>query len=109
MALTSSSSPYIGLFGTVIGIINSFQGLATVSQASLATVAPGLSEALIATAIGLFAAIPANIAYNRYSAMIDTQLASLASFSEELQAVLYGFSPEQGAPAAGGQEAGQEA
>jgi biopolymer transport protein TolQ len=68
LASVASVSPYIGLFGTVWGIMNSFRGLAMVQQATLATVAPGISEALIATAMGLFAAIPAVIAYNRYAA-----------------------------------------
>ncbi|WP_448672106.1 MotA/TolQ/ExbB proton channel family protein, partial [Escherichia coli] len=68
LATVGSTSPYVGLFGTVWGIMNSFRGLATVQQATLATVAPGIAEALIATAIGLFAAIPAVIAYNRFSA-----------------------------------------
>ena len=69
LATVGSTSPYVGLFGTVWGIMNSFRGLAQVQQATLATVAPGISEALIATAMGLFAAIPAVIAYNRFSAM----------------------------------------
>ena len=68
LATVGSTSPYIGLFGTVWGIMNSFRGLAQVQQATLATVAPGIAEALIATAIGLFAAIPAVIAYNRFAA-----------------------------------------
>ena len=72
LASVASVSPYIGLFGTVWGIMNSFRGLASVHQATLATVAPGISEALVATAMGLFAAIPAVIAYNRYAADVDT-------------------------------------
>src|SRR5690606_38275115 len=68
LASVASVSPYIGLFGTVWGIMNSFRGLAHVQQATLATVAPGISEALVATAMGLFAAIPAVLAYNRFSA-----------------------------------------
>ena len=71
LASVASVSPYIGLFGTVWGIMNSFRGLAMVQQATLATVAPGISEALIATAMGLFAAIPAVIAYNRYAAKVE--------------------------------------
>src|SRR5690554_7184822 len=66
LATVGSTSPYIGLFGTVWGIMHSFQGLAMVKQATIATVAPGISEALVATAMGLFAAIPAVIFYNRY-------------------------------------------
>lgn len=75
LATIGSISPYIGLFGTVWGIMNSFRGLANAQQATLATVAPGISEALIATAIGLFAAIPAVVAYNRYAAQADSTLA----------------------------------
>ncbi len=71
LATVGSTSPYIGLFGTVWGIMNSFRGLAQLQQATIATVAPGISEALIATAMGLFAAIPAVIAYNRFSAKSD--------------------------------------
>ena len=71
LATVGSVSPYIGLFGTVWGIMNSFRGLANVGQATLAHVAPGIAEALIATAMGLFAAIPAVIAYNRYTHDID--------------------------------------
>ena len=67
LATVGSTSPYIGLFGTVWGIMNSFRSLAQVQQATIATVAPGISEALVATAIGLFAAIPAVMAYNRYA------------------------------------------
>ncbi len=72
LATVGSTSPYIGLFGTVWGIMNSFRGLASAQQATLATVAPGIAEALIATAIGLFAAIPAVIAYNRFAARGET-------------------------------------
>jgi biopolymer transport protein TolQ len=71
LASVGSVSPYVGLFGTVWGIMNAFRGLANVQQATLAAVAPGIAEALIATAIGLFAAIPAVVAYNRYSHDID--------------------------------------
>ena len=74
LATVGSTSPYIGLFGTVWGIMNSFRGLAMSNQASLSVVAPGISEALIATAIGLFAAIPAVIAYNRYSAQVEVMM-----------------------------------
>ena len=88
LATVGSTSPYIGLFGTVWGIMNSFRGLATVNQASLAVVAPGISEALIATAIGLFAAIPAVISYNRYSAQVEIILNRFEAFTEEFSSIL---------------------
>ena len=88
LASVASVSPYIGLFGTVWGIMNSFRGLANVQQATLATVAPGISEALVATAMGLFAAIPAVLAYNRYSAKADTILAGYETFAEEFSSIL---------------------
>ena len=84
-----STSPYIGLFGTVWGIMNSFRGLANVHQATLASVAPGISEALIATAIGLFAAIPAVIAYNRYSAKVEYLLGNYETFADEFSSILH--------------------
>ncbi len=89
LASVASVSPYIGLFGTVWGIMNSFRGLATVHQATLAVVAPGIAEALIATAMGLFAAIPAVLAYNRYSARAETQLSNYQTFAEEFSAILH--------------------
>ncbi|MEJ2043878.1 MAG: protein TolQ [Reinekea sp.] len=89
MATVGSTSPYIGLFGTVWGIMNSFLGLASVTQVSLATVAPGIAEALIATAMGLFAAIPAVIAYNRYAARSDKLLNGLETFAEEFSSILH--------------------
>ncbi len=89
LATVGSTSPYIGLFGTVWGIMNSFRGLATVNQASLAVVAPGISEALVATAIGLFAAIPAVIAYNRYSAQVEVILNRFEAFTDEFSSILY--------------------
>ncbi|MCM0611777.1 protein TolQ [Marinobacter sediminum] len=89
LATVGSTSPYIGLFGTVWGIMNSFRGLAQVQQATLATVAPGISEALIATAMGLFAAIPAVIAYNRFSAMSDALLKNYETFAEEFSSILH--------------------
>ena len=89
LASVASVSPYIGLFGTVWGIMNSFRGLANVHQATLATVAPGISEALVATAMGLFAAIPAVLAYNRYSAKAETLLSSYETFAEEFSAILH--------------------
>jgi len=88
LATVGSTSPYIGLFGTVWGIMNSFRGLAMSNQASLAVVAPGISEALIATAIGLFAAIPAVIAYNRYSAQVEVLMNRFETFSDEFAAIL---------------------
>jgi|TARA_R110000822_G_scaffold59736_24_gene149063 biopolymer transport protein TolQ len=89
LASVASVSPYIGLFGTVWGIMNSFRGLANVQQATLATVAPGISEALIATAMGLFAAIPAVLAYNRYSASADSIFSGYEMFSEEFSSILH--------------------
>ena len=89
LATVGSTSPYIGLFGTVWGIMNSFRGLANMSQATLATVAPGISEALIATAMGLFAAIPAVIGYNRFSARVEILMKRYDIFSEEFAAILY--------------------
>lgn len=89
LATVGSTSPYVGLFGTVWGIMNSFRGLATVQQATLATVAPGISEALIATAMGLFAAIPAVIAYNRFSAKSDALLKNYETFAEEFSSILH--------------------
>ena len=89
LASVASVSPYIGLFGTVWGIMNSFRGLAMVQQATLATVAPGISEALIATAMGLFAAIPAVIAYNRYAAQVETINGSYYTFSDEFSSILH--------------------
>ena len=89
LASVASVSPYIGLFGTVWGIMNSFRGLANVQQATLATVAPGISEALIATAMGLFAAIPAVLAYNRYSASADSLYSSYETFAEEFSSILH--------------------
>jgi len=89
LATVGSTSPYIGLFGTVWGIMNSFRGLANVHQATLASVAPGISEALIATAIGLFAAIPAVIAYNRYSAKVEYLLGNYETFADEFSSILH--------------------
>ena len=88
LASVASVSPYIGLFGTVWGIMNSFRGLAMVQQATLATVAPGISEALIATAMGLFAAIPAVIAYNRFSSKVDELNSNYETFAEEFSSIL---------------------
>jgi biopolymer transport protein TolQ len=88
LATVGSVSPYIGLFGTVWGIMNSFRGLSNVAQATLAQVAPGIAEALIATAIGLFAAIPAVIAYNRYAYDINRIATRFESFMEEFSNIL---------------------
>lgn len=89
LATVGSTSPYIGLFGTVWGIMNSFIGLSDTQQATLSAVAPGIAEALIATAIGLFAAIPAVIAYNRLSARSETLLHRYFSFGDEIMASLH--------------------
>ena len=89
LATVASVSPYIGLFGTVWGIMNSFRGLAGANQATLAAVAPVISEALVATAIGLFAAIPALIAYNRFISESDYLLSNYESFMDEFAAVLH--------------------
>ncbi len=88
LATVGSVSPYIGLFGTVWGIMNSFQALGNVHQATLAMVAPGISEALVATAMGLFAAIPAVIAYNRFASDIDRLYSRYDIFLEEFSAIL---------------------
>ena len=89
LATAGSISPYIGLFGTVWGIMNAFIALGEVQQATLAMVAPGIAEALIATAIGLFAAIPAVIAYNRFSHQVEKLENSYGNFMEEFSAILH--------------------
>ena len=89
LATIGSTSPYIGLFGTVWGIMTSFQALGQASQASIAMVAPGISEALIATAMGLFAAIPAVIAYNRYINKLDRLAGQYDIFQEELTSIFH--------------------
>ena len=88
LATVGSTSPYIGLFGTVWGIMNSFRALGNVQQATLAMVAPGIAEALIATAIGLFAAIPAVIAYNRYVNDVERLHSRYDLFKEEFSSIL---------------------
>jgi biopolymer transport protein TolQ len=88
LATVGSVSPYVGLFGTVWGIMNSFRSLSNVVQATLAQVAPGIAEALIATAMGLFAAIPAVVAYNRYTHDIDRLAIRFESFIEEFSNIL---------------------
>jgi biopolymer transport protein TolQ len=89
LATIGSTSPYVGLFGTVWGIMAAFQALGHVSQATIDMVAPGISEALVATAMGLFAAIPAVIAYNRYRTEIDQLLTRYESFQEAFASYLY--------------------
>jgi biopolymer transport protein TolQ len=88
LANVGSISPYVGLFGTVWGIMISFQGLANVKEATIATVAPGISEALIATAMGLFAAIPAVWAYNRYATRVERMNTRYETFAEEFSSIL---------------------
>ena len=88
LATVGSVSPYVGLFGTVWGIMNSFRGLANVHQATLAMVAPGIAEALIATAMGLFAAIPAVVAYNRYTTEVDRLTTRFETFVDEFSSIL---------------------
>ena len=89
LATVGSTSPYVGLFGTVWGIMNSFRALGNVQQATISMVAPGISEALIATAMGLFAAIPAVIAYNRYSNDVERLINRYDTFMEEFSAILH--------------------
>lgn len=89
LATIGSTSPYIGLFGTVIGIMLSFHALSDVTQATIALVAPGISEALIATAMGLFAAIPAVIFYNKYSDKVERIYAQYDAFKEEFSSILH--------------------
>ena len=88
LASVGSVSPYVGLFGTVWGIMNAFRGLANVAQATLGHVAPGIAEALIATAMGLFAAIPAVVAYNRFSVEVNRLAIRFDSFMEEFSNIL---------------------
>nr|WP_275587360.1 protein TolQ [Spongiibacter marinus] len=89
LATVGSTSPYIGLLGTVWGIMGSFHGLAQVQQATLATVAPGISEALVATAMGLIAAIPAVMSYNRFSAKLDSYMGKYETFADEFSSLLH--------------------
>lgn len=88
LATVGSTSPYVGLFGTVWGIMNSFRALGNVQQATLAMVAPGIAEALVATAMGLFAAIPAVVAYNRYSNDVERLINRYDNFLEEFSSIL---------------------
>ena len=89
LATVGSTSPYVGLFGTVWGIMTSFRALGSVQQATMAMVAPGISEALIATAMGLFAAIPAVIAYNRYASEVERLVNLYDTFKEEFSNILH--------------------
>lgn len=89
LATVGSTSPYVGLLGTVWGIMGSFHGLGQVQQATLATVAPGISEALVATAMGLIAAIPAVVSYNRFSSKVDSLAGKYDTFSEEFSSILH--------------------
>jgi biopolymer transport protein TolQ len=100
LASVGSVSPYVGLFGTVWGIMHAFTGLASLQQVTLATVAPGIAEALVATAIGLFAAIPAVVAYNRFARDIDRVANGLETFMEEFSNILQRNLAAQAAPRA---------
>ena len=93
LATVGSVSPYVGLLGTVWGIMNAFRGLSNVVQATLAHVAPGIAEALVATAMGLFAAIPAVVAFNRYARDIDRLATRFESFMEEFSNILQRQTP----------------
>jgi biopolymer transport protein TolQ len=95
LATIGSTSPYVGLFGTVWGIMNSFRGLGNVKSATLAMVAPGISEALIATAMGLFAAIPAVIAFNRYADKVGRLEMRYDTFAEEFSTILQRYTHTQ--------------
>lgn len=89
LATIGSVSVYVGLFGTVIGIMNTFLAIASQAQASIMVLAPGIAEALLATAIGLFAAIPAVVAYNRYTSTLDNVTSSYITFSDEFSSILH--------------------
>ncbi len=99
LASVGSVSPYVGLFGTIWGIMHAFVGLSNVQQVTLATVAPGIAEALVATAIGLFAAIPAVLAYNRFARQIDRSAITLESFIEEFSNILQRNAAQAAPPA----------
>lgn len=96
LATIGSTAPFVGLFGTVWGIMSSFQSLGGVEQATIAMVAPGISEALIATAVGLFAAIPAVVAYNRFTNQLDLIAESCEMFQDELSGVLTQYANTDG-------------
>jgi len=100
LATVGSTSPYVGLFGTVWGIMSAFSGLGNVQQATLAMVAPGISEALVATAIGLFAAIPAVVAFNRYADQVGRLEVRYDAFTEEFSTILQRHA-SRGAPVQG--------
>ncbi|MDH5191929.1 MAG: protein TolQ [Gammaproteobacteria bacterium] len=100
LATVGSTSPYVGLFGTVWGIMNSFRALGQMQNVTVATVAPGIAEALIATAMGLFAAIPAVIAYNRYSSNVERLINRYDTFVEEFSSILNRQSHEEPQPEA---------
>ena len=89
LASVGSTCPYVGLFGTVVGIMNSFRGLAVIQQPTLATVAPGIAEALMTTAVGLVAAIPAVVAYNRYNSRVDALMSNYETFADEFSSILH--------------------
>jgi biopolymer transport protein TolQ len=97
LATVGSTSPYVGLFGTVWGIMSAFHNLGNAQQATLAAVAPGISEALIATAMGLFAAIPAVIAYNRFADQVSRLELRFDTFMEEFATILQRYGPARGA------------
>jgi biopolymer transport protein TolQ len=97
LGTVGSVAPYVGLFGTVWGIMHAFTGLASLAQVTLATVAPGIAEALVATAIGLFAAIPAVVAYNRFAHDIDRVANAMETFMEEFSNILQRNLGQQGA------------
>jgi len=99
LATVGSTSPYVGLFGTVWGIMSAFHNLGNAQQATLAAVAPGISEALIATAMGLFAAIPAVIAYNRFGDQVARLELRFDTFMEEFATILQRYGPARGAQA----------
>ncbi len=112
LATVGSTSPYVGLFGTVWGIMSAFSSLGNVQQATLAMVAPGIAEALVATAVGLFAAIPAVIAYNRYADQVSRLELRYDGFMEELSTILQRYAgrvPAGSAGSAGGAGAGSAA
>jgi biopolymer transport protein TolQ len=102
LATVGSTSPYVGLFGTVWGIMSAFSSLGNVQQATLAMVAPGIAEALIATAIGLFAAIPAVVAFNRYADQVGRLEVRYDAFTEEFSSILQRHAAARTTPAAGG-------
>lgn len=89
LASVGSTCPYLGLFGTVVGIMNSFRGLAVVQQPTLASVAPGIAEALLTTAVGLVAAIPAVVAYNRYASRVEALVSNYEIFADEFSSILH--------------------